>query len=53
MDGEEFNPATVPKKCRVYNSVHEIMHPEWWKRGIDLFPNEDLRKPGYLEFSDR
>jgi hypothetical protein len=53
LDNNDFNSGTLQKKCRIYRSIHEIMDPKWWQRGTDLFPNEDLRLPGYLEFSDR
>lgn len=53
IDGPDFNPSTIPKKCRIFGSVHEILDPEWWLKGTDLFPSEDLKWPGHLEFSDR
>ena len=30
LDNNDFNSATVPKKCRIFKSIHEILDPLWW-----------------------
>ena len=50
---DSLNPGSLKKKCRIYNSIHDVLHQDWYLKGVELFPHEDLRLPGYMEFSDR
>jgi hypothetical protein len=52
-DSESFDGSNVAKKCRVYSSIHDLLTEDWHQKGLDLFPNEVLRAPGYITYSDR
>lgn len=50
---EDMDESFLRMKCLILNDIKELFSDKWYTEGTPLFQFEDLRRPGFLEYSDR
>ena len=49
----DIDECYLKMNCMILYDINDLFQPDWWNKGFHLFKNEDLRSPGFLEYSDR
>ena len=50
---EDVDESYLKMSCFILEDIDDLFAPDWYLRGTALFLGEDLRRPGFLEYSDR